>query len=530
MDLVKLMRCFSIRMRMVGAIAVVLVLLGFLGGAGMYGMWRIQSMGEHFLRHNHKEAEILGDLRAGMHQVRQLEKDMIIQYERPEAVAQAHAQWLLSLQAVYGAAQRMLEGEEDEDNPLVRQVQQQVQDYQKGFEPVAQQLRNGAYDTATVAYKMSGPAIAAFARADEQVGRLAQTLRSESGQASAAQSAVARDIRGLFTLAVVLTLLIVVPPTLLNMKAICAPVQMARALARNIAAGDLSQEVSISGNDELTELQRALTDMQDSLRTMVAQVRDSSRNIATASEQIAAGNHDLSGRTEQTSGNVQQTVTSMSGLTQTVEHTARSAQLANELASSASQAAVRGGTVVEQAVSSMHDISSSSQRIGDIIGLIDSIAFQTNILALNAAVEAARAGVQGRGFAVVASEVRALANKTATAASEIKTLIGGSVQAIGVGVRLVEDAGSAMKEIVEGVQRVTNIIGEITSAASVQSLGIGQMNVAVGEIDQMTQQNAALVEQSAAAAESLKAQAARLADSVQGFVLDGAMPANPVGT
>ena len=252
--------------------------------------------------------------------------------------------------------------------------------------------------------------------------------------------------------------------------------------------------------------------MQDSLRAMVAQVRDSSRNIATASEQIAAGNHDLSGRTEQTSGNVQQTVTSMSGLTQTVEHTARSAQQANELASSASQAAVRGGTVVEQAVSSMHDISSSSQRIGDIIGLIDSIAFQTNILAGDGPARPeleslARAGVQGRGFAVVASEVRALANKTATAASEIKTLIGGSVQAIGVGVRLVEDAGSAMKEIVEGVQRVTNIISEITSAASVQSLGIGQMNVAVGEIDQMTQQNAALVEQSAAAAESLKAHA-----------------------
>ena len=220
-----------------------------------------------------------------------------------------------------------------------------------------------------------------------------------------------------------------------------------------------------------------------------------------------------------TASNAQEAVASLSQITSNVQQTASSSQMANQLASSASSTATRGGSVVAQAVASMHEISASSRKIGDIIGLIDSIAFQTNILALNAAVEAARAGEQGRGFAVVASEVRSLAQRSAAAASDIKGLIHNSVTAVDGGVRHVEDAGAAMKEIVASVQRVGDIIGEITAAASEQSAGIGQVNQSVGEIDRMTQQNAALVEESAAAAESLREQAARLSKVVQQFRL-----------
>ncbi len=263
----------------------------------------------------------------------------------------------------------------------------------------------------------------------------------------------------------------------------------------------------------------ALAAMIVSLRSTVSQVRHTTESIATASGQIAAGNHDLSARTEQTASNLQQTAASMEELTGTVAQTAGSANKANALASSASVAAAKGGQVVDQVVSTMADINASSKRIGDIIGVIDGIAFQTNILALNAAVEAARAGEQGRGFAVVATEVRSLAKRSADAAKEIKALIGASVERVESGSALVTQAGATMSDIVRSVQHVSDIIGEITNAASEQSTGIGQVNAAVAQLDQMTQQNAALVEESAAAAESLKDQAKRLSEVVEVFRL-----------
>jgi methyl-accepting chemotaxis protein len=267
-------------------------------------------------------------------------------------------------------------------------------------------------------------------------------------------------------------------------------------------------------------LMHGLGTMISSLRSTVSQVRVSTDSIATASGQIAAGNHDLSARTENTASNLQQTAASMEELTGTVTHTADAARKANELASSATAAAAKGGEVVGQVVSTMEEINTSSRRIGDITGVIDGIAFQTNILALNAAVEAARAGEQGRGFAVVATEVRSLAQRSANAAREIKQLIAESVERVESGTRLVGEAGTSMHDIVTSVQHVSAIINEITHAAGEQSSGIGQVNVAVSELDRMTQQNAALVEESAAAAESLKEQARRLADVVQVFRLE----------
>ena len=306
-------------------------------------------------------------------------------------------------------------------------------------------------------------------------------------------------------------------------RSITAPLQQALRVAQSVAAGDLRSRVQVTSRDEAGQLLQALGDMNASLTRIVQEVRRGSDTIATATSQIAAGNLDLSSRTEEQAAALEQTTASMQELSGTVQQNFASGKQANELAESASQVAVRGGDVVGQVVHTMEAINTSSRKIADIIGVIDSIAFQTNILALNAAVEAARAGEQGRGFAVVAGEVRSLAQRSAQAASEIKGLIQSSVQAVDGGVRHVEDAGAAMQEIVGSVQRVTDIIGEINSAASEQASGIGAVNASVAEIDRMTQQNAALVEESAAAADSLREQAARLSQVVQQFRLaDGA--------
>ncbi len=302
---------------------------------------------------------------------------------------------------------------------------------------------------------------------------------------------------------------------------VVGPINRAKSVARSIAAGDLVQEIDASGVDEAAELMQSLQAMQQSLRQLVGQVRTSTDGINTASGEIATGNHDLSTRTEQTAANLEEAASSMEELTSTVRQSADSARQANQLASGAAAVAQRGGAVVAQVVSTMDEINDSSKKIADIIGVIDGIAFQTNILALNAAVEAARAGEQGRGFAVVASEVRSLAQRSAEAAKQIKALISDSVGKVESGSRLVAAAGQTMGEIVDSVKRVSDMIGEITVASSEQSDGITQVNEAVVHLDQMTQQNAALVEQSTAAAESLREQAQRLAEVVQTFKIDG---------
>jgi methyl-accepting chemotaxis protein len=300
-------------------------------------------------------------------------------------------------------------------------------------------------------------------------------------------------------------------------RSIRDPLDQANEIAARIAQGDLSALISTNREDEFGNLLRSLASMNDSLGRMVAQVRLSTDNIATASAEIATGNNDLAQRTEQTSSNLQSTASSMDALTATVQNSSDNARQASALASNASMVAQRGGTVVTQVVSTMQEIDASSKKIADIIGVIDGIAFQTNILALNAAVEAARAGEQGRGFAVVASEVRSLAQRSASAAKEIKGLISTSVEKVELGTRLVTNAGETMQDIVQSVRRVADVIGEITEAAHAQSSGIAGVNDAIRNLDQMTQQNAALVEQSAAAAESLREQADSMKQAVAVF-------------
>ncbi|MBX3608776.1 MAG: HAMP domain-containing protein [Hydrogenophaga sp.] len=299
------------------------------------------------------------------------------------------------------------------------------------------------------------------------------------------------------------------------------PLNETMAFAERIAGGDLTATISNDRGDEFGAMTKALSSMRDRLVHVVADVKRGTENITVAAKEISTGNNDLSSRTEQTASSLQQTAASMEQMSGAIKQSADSARVANQLADVAGQSAQKGGTVVSQVVSTMEEINQASRKINDIIGVIDGIAFQTNILALNAAVEAARAGEQGRGFAVVAGEVRNLAQRSAQAAKEIKGLISASVDKVAVGTELVGQAGQSMSEIVGNVARVRDIIGEIASASGEQADGVNQINAAVANLDQMTQQNAALVEESAAAATSMNEQASRLAEVVRIFRVDG---------
>ncbi|MGV8899488.1 MAG: methyl-accepting chemotaxis protein [Burkholderiaceae bacterium] len=304
------------------------------------------------------------------------------------------------------------------------------------------------------------------------------------------------------------------------MKQLGGEPEYAVEVAHAISAGNFAREIVVA-RDDSTSLLFAMNAMRDNLSKIVSEVRSGTDTIATASSQIAAGNLDLSSRTEQQASSLEETAASMEELTSTVKQNADNALQANQLAVSASDVAIKGGAVVSQAVDTMGSINASAKKIVDIIGVIDGIAFQTNILALNAAVEAARAGEQGRGFAVVATEVRSLAQRSAGAAKEIKALIGDSVEKTDIGTKLVNQAGVTMKEVVDSIKRVADIMSEITAASQEQSIGIEQVNQAIGQMDQVTQQNAALVEQAAAAAASLQDQAGNLSQVVHVFKLAG---------
>jgi methyl-accepting chemotaxis protein len=346
---------------------------------------------------------------------------------------------------------------------------------------------------------------------------------SVDAQSRAAEAAVTQSVSIILTVGALALLVAVVVGVMITrglLGQLGGELDAVAGIARSVAQGDLAVRVVTSAGDK-TSVMAAMKEMRDSLVDIVAQVRTGTETIATASGEIAAGNMDLSSRTEQQASSLEETASSMEELTSTVKQNAENARAGNEVAIAASQVAVRGGEVMNQVVGTMGSINQSAQKIADIIGVIDGIAFQTNILALNAAVEAARAGEQGRGFAVVATEVRSLAQKSAAAAKEIKSLIGDSVERIGTGSKLVTEAGATMEEIVDSVKRVTAIMGEILIASKEQSDGIEQVNKAIGQMDDVTQQNAALVEQAAAAAASLREQTGSLSQAVSVFRLDG---------
>ncbi|WP_323140265.1 methyl-accepting chemotaxis protein [Massilia phyllosphaerae] len=325
----------------------------------------------------------------------------------------------------------------------------------------------------------------------------------------------------------VAAVLLALGAAILITRSVVRPLHRAVEVARTVAAGDLTSRIDVTGKDEAAQMMQALKEMNASLLKVVSEVRGGSGEIATAAREIATGNLELSSRTEQQAGSLEETASSMEEMTSTVRQNAENAQQANQLAASASDVARQGGAVVAQVVKTMGDIDTASRKIVEIIAVIDGIAFQTNILALNAAVEAARAGEQGRGFAVVASEVRSLAQRSASAAKEIKALIDDSVGKVSLGSQLVGRAGSTMDEVVASVQRVSDIMGEISSASREQEGGITQINQALTDMDAVTQQNAALVEEAAGAAGSLQEQADRLQQMVAVFKVDVADSAAP---
>ena len=413
--------------------------------------------------------------------------------------------------------QKVLESlaQENEARALMASVAKQRTAYAEARAVLMQRQKAGENMAGAVDRDLR-PLAENYLKAVDQVAHYAsENLRLVQTHAVATASSSQLTLAAGAAVAVVLGMLLALSAT----RSITRPLLRAVACAEAIAQGDLRRDVQATGKDETAQLLQALSAMQTNLARIVSQVREGSECVSAASIEIAQGNHDLSARTESQASALEETSASMDELNSTVRKNADNASQANQLAQSASTVAVQGGEVVAKVVDTMKGINDSSRKISDIISVIDGIAFQTNILALNAAVEAARAGEQGRGFAVVASEVRSLAGRSAAAAKEITALINDSVQRVGVGTTLVDQAGATMTEVVSSIRRVTEIVGEISSASAAQSHGVSQVGEAVAQMDQATQQNAALVEEMAAAASSLKEQAQDLVSTVAVFQL-----------
>jgi methyl-accepting chemotaxis protein len=514
----------SIRARLYFGTIFSLVLLVIIGAMGFIALDRTRGTLEVLFSQRVQTLTDMSDLRTALGDLRRAEKDIIINFNNTVEVAALRESWgktLATLRKSLAEVRQVQAG----DAAFVAAIDKsldEIKQYEAGIVPIFDQIERAQIDGA------GGGAYADRLKThmeatDQLFSRLATSTREQMQEARQGVDTLAATMSGLIGVALVLALAVLIPLTYLSVRSITRSLAQARDLAERIAGGDLSRDTQALNHDEVGQLVTAMGRMQQSLRGLVRQVQDAAGNISTASSEIATGNHDLSQRTEQTAANLEEAASSMEMLTSTVQQSAQASRQASDFASSAAEVAARGGAVVSQVVSTMDQITTSSRKIADITGVIDSIAFQTNILALNAAVEAARAGEQGRGFAVVASEVRSLAQRSAGAAKEIKELIGSSVERVEDGSRLVSQAGQTMTEIVGSVRRVSGIIHEITASAAEQSDNIGHISQSVTQLDQMTQQNAALVEQSTAASESLREQALQLTRAVSQFKLhDGA--------
>ena len=522
----------SIRARLYFGTIFSLVLLVIIGAMGFIALDRTRGTLEVLFSQRVQTLTDMSDLRTALGDLRRAEKDIIINFNNTVEVAALRESWGKTLAALRKslAEVRQVQAGDAAFVTAIDKSLDEIKQYEAGIVPIFDQIERAQIDGA------GGGAYADRLKThmeatDQLFSRLATSAREQMQEARQGVDTLAATMSGLIGVALVLALAVLIPLTYLSVRSITRSLAQARDLAERIAGGDLSRDTQALNHDEVGQLVTAMGRMQQSLRGLVRQVQDAAGNISTASAEIATGNHDLSQRTEQTAANLEEAASSMEMLTSTVQQSAQASRQASDFASSAAEVAARGGAVVSQVVSTMDQITTSSRKIADITGVIDSIAFQTNILALNAAVEAARAGEQGRGFAVVASEVRSLAQRSAGAAKEIKELIGSSVERVEDGSRLVSQAGQTMTEIVGSVRRVSGIIHEITASAAEQSDNIGHISQSVTQLDQKTQQNAALVEQSTAASESLREQALQLTRAVSQFKLhDGvAASAQPGG-
>ncbi len=501
-----------------GFLLALLVALGAVGAWGMIGLGqRLDAIVEVNMRHSTLARDLLDRINEMAIQARSITllndvSGIDSEFKALDAAAAAYARTEAELQAAMV--------NEDPAGPERRLLGDIAAAAQVALPLIRQAAQQGADgDNVAATLTLTGQARPSETLWRAKVNEFVRFQAAESTQAEEQAHAARRWALGVSAALVLVALLSGALVAWRITLGIQRPVQHALQVAERIAQGDLGTPVQLQGDGELGRLLQAVAAMQDRLRALVGEIRHACDSIQVASAEVASGNADLSQRTEQAASNLQQTAASMEQLTDTVRQSADSAAQAHRLADSAGSVATRGGEVVAQVVATMDEIHAASRQIADIIGVIDGIAFQTNILALNAAVEAARAGEQGRGFAVVAGEVRNLAQRSAASAREIKQLIVGSVQRVESGARLVGDAGSTMRDIVDSVDRVTQIIGEISASSSQQRTGIGEVNQAVTQLDEMTQRNAALVEQSAAAAGSLKDQAVRLGDVVAVFKL-----------
>ena len=510
----------SVGMRLGSSFGVILVITALIAATGMWRIASLQGASERVATQEIEQQTLVedwaSDIRLNWVRTEAFLKAIDLGYmEKLTADTQATA---TGMDAKVQRIEALVQGEQARG--LLAQIAAARTAYNTKLNEIRELHRGGEPNVPTMVDKDLRPLADNYLQSLDALRKAMSTQLAASQADTTTLAHASQVLLGVGTLvAVALGALLALSVT----RSIVRPVQRGKLAAESIADGDLTHAINATGTDETGQLLQALATMQSRLSTIVGNVRHNAEGVATASVEIATGNKDLSTRTEQQASALQQTAASMEQLGSTVRQNADNARQANQLAMSASTVAQQGGDVVAEVVDTMKGINDSSRKIADIISVIDGIAFQTNILALNAAVEAARAGEQGRGFAVVASEVRSLAQRSAAAASDIKGLIQSSVMAVDGGVRHVEGAGTAMKDIVASVQRVTDIIGEINSAASEQAGGIGEVNASVGEIDRMTQQNAALVEESAAAAESLREQAARLSHVVQQFRVADAM-------
>ena len=521
MNLITWLRKFSIRSRLITCMVLV-VGIGTIVGSGMsWQLWSLKGEFDAFTQQEFAAVQRMGKLALNLSSLRGHEKAVIINAGDSVSAQEEVKAWQAALIATEQATQALQEAAPNEAiRAQIQALSPKLARYGESLLPTLTMVGELAISSSAEAYQSSESARAEADAIERQVNDLNDSITE---LAEARRIKAADGVTHTLTLLWGLLLspgLIFLPLMALTILSITAPLRRAEVITQAIAHGDLTHDIAPKGNDEITRLMVSMRHMQDGLREMVASVRESSESMLTASTEIAAGNQDLSTRTEQTASNLQSTSSAMVQLNKTVEHSADSAHVASDLASTASQRASAGGEVVESVVTQMNDISQASRQIGDIIGVIDGIAFQTNILALNAAVEAARAGEQGRGFAVVAGEVRSLARRSAEAAREIKTLIGKSTERVEMGAQKVREAGEVMTEIVGAIQRVTHAMTEIAEATRQQSMGIGHVSQSIHELDQMTQQNAALVEESAAAADSLRQQASDLSRAVQRFHIE----------
>src|SRR5450830_17992 len=516
------LRQLRIGARLATAFAIVLLLLSLLGGFGIYQMsqanFYARDLGTNWL----PSVRVLGDIRGTVNEIRRVSLRIFLE-STPEA---RQAQLKIYEDAEENRLPKLFaEYEPMIASPEERKQYEEIRSSWAEFLAIDKKqitLSQGSEGDREAARQLAvGDAGREFSDVLVAINKDVGINVNGGNQATAAAEASYQQALVVSGAVIVVALLMGAVLAVLVTRSITQPLSTGVTVAEAVAQGDLTSKFDIQGRDEPADLLRALQHMNDRLVDIVGQVRLSSDSIATGSAEIATGNADLSQRTEQQASNLEETAASMEELNSTVKTNADTAQQASRLATDATQAAEQGGAVVGRVVATMQDISASSKKISDIIGVIDGIAFQTNILALNAAVEAARAGEQGRGFAVVASEVRSLAGRSAEAAKEIKSLISASVETVESGTVLVDEAGQSMDGIVNQVKRVSQLINEISSASMEQSSGISQIGDAVNQLDQVTQQNAALVEESAAAADSLKNQSQRLAELVSVFKIEG---------